>query len=243
MRKGPIVVAVIIIAFAGSRAHAADSSIPAYKIDDAIPAYKNESFPPADSKLKETLRHDWTGPYVGINIGGEIGTSVWSKSPPFAPSTTISVSGAAVGAILGYNFQFGQWVAGVDADIDWTNARGSTACPILGSCETRSAWIGTTRGRVGYAFDRILPYATAGLAFGQLAADSTLVPFNTTSTKFGYAAGVGVEYAIYGPWTGKVEYLYVNLQKLSCSFSCGQAGPFSIDFSSSTIKAGLSYRY
>jgi outer membrane immunogenic protein len=198
----------------GNAAMAADSSIPAHRIGDLIPAYGNES-PPARYRSEITPVYDWTGPFAGINLGGEVGKSVWDHVSPVGPTTNISLSGGAVGASFGYNFQFGRWVAGVDSDIDWMNARGSTPCRPLGICETRGYWLGTTRGRVGYAFDRIFPYATAGLAFGQIFADGTTPPFSVISTKFGFAAGAGIEYAIYGPWTGKAEYLYVSLSKLT----------------------------
>ena len=239
--NGALTALAFIAALFGSVADAADKSIPGYQIDDKVEAYKIERFPPAQYKSEITAAYDWVGPYFGIYASGEIGKSVWQGAA--LPATNVSLSGAAVGAAFGYNFQFGPWVAGVDADIDWMNARGSAACPTIGVCETRSSWFGTTRGRVGYAFDRILPYATAGFAFGQISADGTTPAFSTMSTKFGYAAGVGLEYAIHGPWTGRIEYLYVNLSKLNCPLCNNPVGPFSVDYSMNLLRLGLNYKY
>src|SRR4029078_598728 len=70
--------------------------------------------------------------------------------------------------------------------------------------------LATARGRLGYAFDRIMPYVTGGAAFGGI---KTNIPGfgNTNETKSGWTVGGGVEAAIAGPWTAKVEYLYVDL--------------------------------
>jgi outer membrane immunogenic protein len=230
------------IAVLGGPAMAADATIPAYKIDDSIPKYKNETFQPVTYKTELTTVYDWTGPYVGLNLGGEIGKSAWNSPSPAIPASNLSISGGAVGGTFGYNYQFGHWVAGVDADIDWMNARGAATCPSLGVCTTRSPWLGTVRGRVGYAFDRLLPYATVGPAFGQLTADATTPIFSSSSVKFGFAAGGGIEYAIFGPWTGKAEYLYLNLSKLNCPL-CNPAGPFSLDYNLHLFRLGLNYRY
>jgi outer membrane immunogenic protein len=223
---------------------AADTTIPAYRIDGPIPAWQNDpnQNPPVQYPPERTTKYDWTGPYFGIVAGGEIGNSVWDHGATAIPSTDVSLSGAAVGATVGYNLQFGNWLGGVDADIDWMNARGSSACPPLGLCETRSSWIGTTRGRVGYAIDRFLPYVTAGAAFGQVFADTTRPPISASSTKFGFTAGAGLEYAIHGTWTAKIEYLYVNLSKLDCP-QCSPAGPFSADLNMHLFRLGLNYRY
>jgi outer membrane immunogenic protein len=232
----------LALALLGGAAKAADTTIPAYRISDSIPKYKNETFSPVTYQTELTTVYDWTGPYLGLNLGGEIGKSTWNHASPAIAASSLSISGAAVGASFGYNHQFGRWVAGVDADLDWMTARGASTCPPLGICTTRNPWLGTVRARVGYAFDRILPYATVGPAFGQLTADGTTPFFSSSSTKFGFAAGGGIEYAIYGPWTGKAEYLYVNLSKLNCPL-CNLAGPFSVDYNLHLFRLGLNYRY
>ena len=111
----------------------------------------------------------WTGFYIGINGGGAWGRSDWSNT---LGTNTIDTSGAVVGGTIGYNYQMGQTVFGLEGDGDWSNLRGSTtggACTGT-SCETHNSWLATARGRLGYAFGRFMPYVTGGAAFGDVKA-------------------------------------------------------------------------
>lgn len=110
---------------------------------------------------------------------------------------------------------------GVEVDGDYSSLTGSlptTFCP-NGSCSTNSDWLGTVRGRVGYAFDRILLYATAGGAYGNIQAIANGV--SNSNSEFGWTAGAGIEAALARNWTVKVEYLYVDLANGSCTTACG----------------------
>ena len=110
--------------------------------------------------------YDWSGFYLGINGGGGWGRSNWS-----ANNTGFGVNGGQVGGTFGYNRQLGNFVFGLEGDIDWSglNGTGSSAgCP--GGCSTSETWLSTVRGRIGYAFDRVMPYATGGLAVGDIRA-------------------------------------------------------------------------
>ncbi len=113
--------------------------------------------------------YNWTGFYVGINGGGGWGHSSWSNSFGTADA---NLSGGLVGGTIGYNYQMGQAVFGLEGDLDWSNIHGSTNTGICsgGSCETRNSWLATARGRLGYAFDRVMPYVTGGAAFGDIKA-------------------------------------------------------------------------
>ena len=80
-------------------------------------------------------------------------------------------------------------------------------------CTTKNIWFGTARG-IGYAFDRFLPYFTAGAAFGDVRAEA--VGFSgTTKTQFSWVVGGGVEYAFLCNWSAKIEYLYTDLDTVS----------------------------
>ena len=108
----------------------------------------------------------------------------------------------------------GQAVFGLEGDGDWSIIRGSTtggAC-IGTSCETKNSWLATTRGRIGYAFGRFMPYLTGGAAFGDIKATAAGIDSQTT-TRAGWTGDGGHEAAIAGPWTAKVEYLYVDLRQ------------------------------
>ncbi|MBI2716681.1 MAG: porin family protein [Rhizobiales bacterium] len=176
--------------------------------------------------------HNWTGFYVGINGGGGWGRSDFSA--PFS-SGAFDLSGGLVGGTLGYNYQMGQVVLGLEGDIDWSNIRGSGTCAGL-SCSVRNNWLGTVRGRLGYAIDRVMPYVTGGAAFGDI--KTSVAGFGDSSTtKAGWTVGGGIEAAIAGPWTAKVEYLYVDLGR-GGSVLGSDAG-----FKTNIVRAGLNYRF
>jgi outer membrane immunogenic protein len=184
--------------------------------------------------------YNWTGFYVGINGGGGWGHSTWSSA---AGSNGFNPSGGLVGGTIGYNYQMGQTVFGLEGDVDWSDLRGSTSGGIcLGaSCETRNQWLATTRGRVGYSFGRVLPYLTGGAAFGDIKATAAGIGSQTT-TRAGWTLGGGAEFAIAGPWSAKVEYLYVDLGKASCGVAaCGAATD--VSFTSNLVRAGINYRF
>lgn len=183
--------------------------------------------------------YNWSGLYLGINGGGGWGTTNWSAT---TGSNSSRVSGGVIGGTLGYNHQVGQAVFGLEGDIDWSNIRGTTTgAPCTTSCETRNSWMATTRGRIGYAFDRFMPFVTGGAAFGDIKASPAGLPGNTT-TKAGWTLGGGGEFAVAGPWTAKVEYLYVDLGKANCpAGSCAVSTDVSLR--TSLVRAGLNYRF
>jgi outer membrane immunogenic protein len=188
---------------------------------------------PIKAPLYVPPAYTWTGVYVGINGGGGRGRSEFSD--PFA-SGSFNTSGGLVGGTLGYNWQMGQAVLGFEGDIDWSNIRGSAFCGGITSCETRNDWLGTVRGRLGYAFDRFMPYVTGGLAVGDIKTSVAGVG-STGETKAGWTIGGGVEVAIAGPWTAKVEYLYVDLGRGTSVLGSDAK------FNANIVRAGLNYRF
>ena len=177
---------------------------------------------------------NWTGAYIGINGGGGWGRSNWS-----AIGTDFNTSGGMVGGTIGYNWQTGPAVFGLEGDLDWSGVKGDTSCGVAGTCETRNDWLGTARGRIGYAFNRVMPYITGGLAVGNVKASSALG--STDETRAGYALGAGIEANIVGPWSAKLEYLYADLGKTNCS-SC-VAGGTDVSFHENIVRAGINYRF
>ncbi len=108
-------------------------------------------------------------------------------------------------------------------------------------CETSSTWLGTARGRIGYAWNRVLFYGTAGAAYGNI--DSTAFATTNSSTEVGWTAGAGIEGAIADNWTAKVEYLYADLGHGSCTTACGSP-PFatqSVSLKDNLVRVGINY--
>jgi outer membrane immunogenic protein len=121
--------------------------------------------------------YNWTGPYVGLNAGGG-----WIRD------TGTNHNGGLIGGTIGYNFQAaGPWVWGLEGDLDYFSNRDQK-------------YLGTVRGRLGYATDRWLPYLTGGLA----------VMNDNGRAYAGWTLGAGVEYAILRNTSVKLEYLYVD---------------------------------
>ncbi len=187
--------------------------------------------------------YNWTGFYIGLNGGGAFGNSNWTD-PAFAPTGNFSVTGFLIGGTLGANYQVGSWVFGVEGDGDWANLDGTTfntSCANVG-CETSSDFLATIRGRVGYAWNRLLLYGTAGAAFGDIQAAAGVLPF-VSSTQAGWTAGLGVEYAITPSWSAKVEYLFVDLGNVACGpANCGGTTT-TVSLNENVIRGGFNYRF
>lgn len=183
--------------------------------------------------------YNWTGFYLGINGGGGWGSSTWDSTGSF------DVSGGLVGGTIGYNWQFGTWVLGLEGDIDWANIKGSTnvGCTPTGACSSENTWLGTTRGRIGYAFDRWMPYVTGGAAFGNV--DATHPGFTgMSSTQVGWTAGAGLEFAVVNNVTAKVEWLHYDLGSFTCGLNCGNGFVNDqVSFSADVVRGGVNLRF
>ncbi len=186
----------------------------------------------------------WTGIYVGINGGYAFGSSNWTD-PILGSTGNFTTSGWLAGGTIGGNYQWGQFVLGIEGDGDWTNLTGITnsaagSCGV--GCTTQSDWLATVRGRAGYAFDRVLVYGTGGGAFGNLQAAAGVLPFSN-STQTGWTAGAGVEFAFTPNLTGKVEYLYVDLGSQSCPFASCAGTATSVSLTENVVRAGINYKF
>ena len=178
----------------------------------------------------------WVGPYLGIVGGGGWGQSQWDGVDRF------DISGGLIGGTIGYNFRrFGQVVVGVEGDVAWSGIGGTTiAC--APACETRNHWLATARGRVGYAFDNLLPYVTAGLAVGDIEASVPGFPAGSV-TSAGFTAGFGLEVGLSSTVRVKAEYLYVGLGDYNCGFNCGLGANGNVSFYANVLRGGLNIRF
>src|ERR1039457_79962 len=109
-----------------------------------LPARSN---PPSYYKAPSELPFSWTGFYAGINAGYAWGQSSWSDPTVGADSGNFNTSGGVVGGQLGYNWQMGPVVLGIETDGDWIGVKGSTAglggvCATDGGsqCQTQQSW-------------------------------------------------------------------------------------------------------
>jgi outer membrane immunogenic protein len=165
----------------------------------------------------------WTGFYVGVNAGYGFGDMNDTRSYNIP-------AGLVAPGNPGYNIQFGAFVAGIEADLQYADLGGRNAEQLGGGTFTFAPgginsvitndvgnleYFGTVRARLGVAFDRVLVYGTGGFAYGGTDVGNNFSNFrtgrNNDDTSFGYALGGGVEYAFTNNLTFKLEGLYVNL--------------------------------
>jgi outer membrane immunogenic protein len=180
--------------------------------------------------------YNWTGFYAGINGGGGWGRSQWDGLDRF------DVSGGVIGGTIGYNWQINRVVIGAEGDIDWSGIRGTATALCPPGCTTRNYWLATVRGRLGYAFDRFLPYVTAGLAVGDISAGLPGLPGGTASNA-GWTLGGGVEVGILTNVSLKAEYLFIDLSDFNCGFNCGLAANGNVTFYANVFRGGLNIHF
>ena len=224
----------------------------------------------------------WSGMYVGVNAGygfsgdGNIATSgntpvtIANVNAGFRPATVKNErNGFVGGGQIGYNYQVGALVLGVETDIQYTDLEKSTNF-LSGrgdpaAFKSKMDYLGTVRGRIGYAMDRWMIYATGGLAYAEVTNSAVFNNFaipgqvqflgSRRGTETGYAVGGGVEYAMptfnFGgsAATFKVEYLYYNLGDrnvtvagvLPTNLSNSYNSKFSND--GHIVRAGLNWKF
>jgi outer membrane immunogenic protein len=245
--KTVVMTGIAFIASVGA-AFAADAVITPGPFD-APPAYP-AAVPPgpfdAPPAFPQSKVYDWTGFYLGINGGGAFNDIKWFSTPNGIGGTQ-NVDSGLIGGTAGYNLQANEpVVVGFEGDIDWSSLTGTvspTTC--LAGCQLTVPWLATARLRIGYAFDRFLPYVTGGIALGNMQADIVGDPFGSeTGRSLGWTAGAGLEYVISGPLRAKIEYLHVDLNGFTCGTSCSAvAGPVSFNLYSNIVRVGLNYRF
>ncbi len=190
---------------------------------------------------------NWSGLYIGGNVGygwgnGSTGILPLSvdESDVFPTSTLDSqLKGVFGGAQIGYNWQIGSIVTGLEADIQSSGIRGSARAALVNlggagpgditaSTSSELSWFGTVRGRLGVTVTPdLLLYGTGGLAYGRVKASANVQiddppfldswPASISSTKTGWAAGAGAEWMFARNWSAKVEYLHIDLGSSSAT--------------------------
>jgi outer membrane immunogenic protein len=228
----------------------------------------------------------WNGPYVGATLGYSFGngqtttttgtTAFLGLGPLITPrSLTNNARGIIGGGTVGYNIQNDTLVYGVEADLSYFNKtrRSSfSGAPITGlaplglttSASQKLRWLGTARGRVGFAAnEQLLVFATGGLAFGGVSTTAGVVANgapavawagSTSKTKVGWTLGAGAEFAVNENVSLKGEYLYYKLGSVTTNATGnatvrGIAALNGIDYLSRTktqgsvVRVGVNFKF
>jgi outer membrane immunogenic protein len=163
--------------------------------------------------------YDWSGVYIGASGGYGWGDYDYIFTQAAGtPNVGSDLEGWLAGGQLGYNFQSGMFVFGAVADISWSDIEGNSLCPNPAfTCDADVEWLGTVRGNLGVAFDRILVYASGGFAYGGMERESINTGTGDTlrqeRTHVGWTAGGGVGFGVSDRFTVGAEALWVDLDE------------------------------
>ncbi len=227
--KKVLLASVAILILAATPSVAADIRVPAYRPPPPLPA---------------VYVFNWTGCYVGGNLGG-----LWVEKditilPSFGPgnpflgqSFSVNASSVTGGLQAGCNYQFaGGWVVGIQGDYDWADAHLDRNDAFFGnftnSFSVKS--VSSLTGRIGYAWGRFLPYVKGGAAWERDEFTFNFFPSGAiataSTTRSGWTLGIGGEYAFTDWITGFVEYDHYNFDRDSDNFVCGPLACFGRTF-------------
>jgi opacity protein-like surface antigen len=230
VRERGVGYAVLVMLTVGSTAVAADLPVLVRKAPIAQASY------------------DWTGFYVGGHIGAAFSYRDWVLAT--GPSSDAG-NAAMTGGQVGFNYQFGRWVAGIEADAAWGNLKDESPCPDrINSCWTRQHWLSTVTGRIGHRFDPALFYVKIGAAFTdadyfKTAPMASVLDERGGGRRDGLTAGVGGEFALWNRWTLRLEYDYMNFGSRAFAMNNIATGIFAesamVQQTAHEVKLGLNY--
>jgi len=185
--------------------------------------------------------YGWNGVYIGANAGYVFG-GVDTTAPALGAATSQNAGGYLAGGQLGVNYQVGSIVWGAEVDFD-ASGQSQTLSGALVTGTNQLPWFTTFRGRLGYAFDRLLFYGTAGGAAGEIKSNLTLAGVNaiTSQTYATWTAGAGVEYRISDVLSARIDYLYLDTGNVDVAL----VGPVTVTTRArdNMVRAGLNLRW
>jgi outer membrane immunogenic protein len=230
----------------------------------------------APPRLAQQPVATWAGFYVGANIGGYWGResistttgncAVFFSCPDLHSRSSLKPSGVIGGVQAGYNWQSGNFVLGVEGDLNWLGGKTSRVLVLppalfvpgdFFSYSIHHSFLATLRPRVGVTVGQTLFYATGGLAVARFETVDSLVlgggitpsTARATTTRAGWTAGGGVEYALANNWTAKLEYLHVGFDNFNTVIpespllpGTGTATTVHHKYSADIVRLGLNYR-
>ena len=201
--------------------------------------------------------YDWSGFYIGANGGGGWVRNDWTAVAPnvlVGPEGSHDASGGTVGGQVGYRWQAGTWVFGVEAQGNWADFSGSNRSLLFPAFYNRSKVdaFGLFTGQVGYAVNNVLFYVKGGAAVTSndyrrfVAATNTLFAASNDDTRWGGTVGVGLEYGFAPNWSFGVEYNHLFMQDRTLAFTTPGglfAGNARVDQDVDLVTARLNYKF
>jgi len=216
----------------------------------AVPAARAADLPLKAPVLKAV--YNWTGFYAGGHFGyGDAsfgpGTFPLPEQGVLLPHSATGLTG---GYQLGYNWQLvNGLVLGIEGDSTFTSPLDVPALDrVPAPFHSTVDYVGTVRGRIGYTFNRFMPYVTGGFAWGHTRinvneADGVTTLFPVGQYQKGWTLGFGAEYAVSGNWSAKAEYEYVDLGRRGYDLRQFGLPVVNVDPRIHLFKLGLNYHF
>ena len=200
---------------------------------------------------------NWNGFYAGVNVGGAWSSHSVTVNGPFGSAEfgvpALDTSGVIGGGQIGYNWQCGCWLFGIEADFQGASLSETVTAVDrftgdVASFEQSMEWFGTVRGRAGWlAMPCLLIYGTGGLAYGDVKNSVTFGTFpvileaSNSDVKAGWTAGGGVEWALTKCWSVKAEYLFMDLG--SRSFAIPGVAQVELGQNTQMARMGVNFKF
>lgn len=215
----------------------------------------------------------WSGFYLGLHAGYGWGSNNWNfrglVEDPTVTATSLNpkTNGVLGGFQAGANYQLASWVFGIEADLAFMHAKGSSDGTVFAggvpttlttTATSQIEWLATFTGRAGYAFDRTLFYVKGGIAAAETKDNFTLSSPSVfgpqffdlgtkNNTQVGWTIGGGIEHAFAPNWSAKIEYNYVDLGTTSENFNVFGLDSLTfrqdIEHKLQIVKVGANYRF
>ena len=242
----------------GKRWVATLAAVAAVSLSPALAADLPQKTPAAEAPAPSL----WKGCYIGINGSADIGSSQHISADPASSGLPITpkfnANGGSVGGIVGCNYEIHSWIFGVENDLSWKSARGSSSDQlpfVLGAVShTNQNWFDSIRGRIGVAWDRqLISYVTAGAAFTGIGVNICLPALGQCVSephdRTGWMAGVGFEHAVVSGISVKFEYLHADFGTARYFTTPTPLGPFfhvatrDVGLTEDLFRVGLNWRF
>ncbi|MCK1394928.1 outer membrane beta-barrel protein [Bradyrhizobium sp. 1] len=184
--------------------------------------------------------YDWSGFYIGANGGWGSSRNSWDSTAPFlvGPEGSHDATGGVAGGQVGYRWQTGTWVFGLEAQGDWADLRGSNLSTLFGPAfrnDSRINAFGLFTGQLGWATNNVLFYVKGGAAVTDnrnriySTATGAVLASTGDDTRWGGTVGVGLEYGFAPGWSAGVEYDHLFMQDRTLTFTAPGGLAFGAD--------------
>ncbi len=181
---------------------------------------------------------DWSGFYTGVYGAYGAGRMEGTNG---TGTTTVDPNGIIAGVTAGANTQIDSIVLGVEGDLGWSGQSGNATCAGGGTCNADFDWVGSVRGRIGYALDPMMIYGTGGIAAARANTSSPLGSYSDTYV--GWTVGAGVEAALTQQVSAKLEYAYSDFGSRTAPAGTLAGTATDTSLTSHAVKLGLNYRF